>query len=73
MNMIDIISKKRDNKVLSKEEIEFFIDGYVKGRIPDYQVSSLLMAIFLNGLNDMETIYLTDSIFIAVKLWIYLK
>ena len=61
MNMIDIISKKRDNQILSKEEIEFFIDGYVKGRIPDYQVSSLLMAIFLNGLNDTETINLTDS------------
>ena len=61
MNMIDIIAKKRDNNILSKEEIEFFVSGYVKGVIPDYQVSSLLMAIFLNGLNDEETIYLTDS------------
>ncbi len=61
MNMIDIISKKRDNNALSKEEIEFFINGYVKGEIPDYQVSSLLMAIFLNGMNDTEAIYLTDS------------
>lgn len=61
MNMIDIISKKRDNLKLTKEEIKFFIDGYVKGEIPDYQVSSLLMAIFLNGLDDTETIYLTDA------------
>ncbi|MCR5461786.1 MAG: pyrimidine-nucleoside phosphorylase [bacterium] len=61
MNMIDIISKKRDNYKLSKEEIEFFINGYVKGEIPDYQVSSLLMAIFLNGLDDDETCNLTFS------------
>ena len=59
MNMIDIISKKRDNLKLEKEEIEFFINGYVKGEIPDYQVSSLLMAIFLNGLDDNETFNLT--------------
>ena len=61
MNMIDIISHKRDNLTLKKEEIEFFINGYVKGEIPDYQVSSLLMAIFLNGLNMEETYYLTLS------------
>ena len=61
MNMIDIISKKRDNLKLTKEEIEFFINGYVKGEIPDYQVSSLLMAIFLNGLDDNETFNLTMS------------
>ena len=61
MNMIDIISKKRDKLTLSKEEIEFFINGYVKGEIPDYQASSLLMAIFLNGLDMEETYYLTLS------------
>ena len=61
MNMIDIISKKRDKLTLTKEEIEFFINGYVDGMIPDYQVSSLLMAIFLNGLDDNETINLTDA------------
>ena len=59
MNMIDIISKKRDKLTLSKEEIEFFINGYVRKEIPDYQVSSLLMAIFLNGLDMEETYYLT--------------
>ena len=61
MNMIDIISKKRDKLTLSKEEIEFFINGYVRKEIPDYQVSSLLMAIFLNGLDMEETYYLTLS------------
>ena len=61
MNMIDIISKKRDKITLTKDEIEFFINGYVKGEIPDYQVSSLLMAIFLNGLDMDETYYLTLS------------
>lgn len=57
--MIDIIEKKRDGLVLSKEEIEFFVNGYVKSEIPDYQVSALLMAIYLNGLNESETSLLT--------------
>lgn len=59
MRMIDIIEKKRDGLVLSKEEIEFFVNGYVKSEIPDYQVSALLMAIYLNGLNEPETSLLT--------------
>ena len=59
MRMIDIIEKKRDGLVLSKEEIEFFVNGYVKSEIPDYQVSALLMAIYLNGLNESETSLLT--------------
>ena len=46
MRMVDIIEKKRDGHTLSKEEIEFFIKGYTKGDIPDYQASSLAMAIF---------------------------
>jgi pyrimidine-nucleoside phosphorylase len=57
--MYDIIEKKRDNKKLSKEEIEFFISNYVDGNIPDYQASSLLMAIFFNGLDDEELVTLT--------------
>lgn len=52
--MYDIISKKRDKGVLNKQEIDFFIDGYVKRKIPDYQMSALLMAIYLNGMNDDE-------------------
>lgn len=59
MNILDIIEKKRDNHSLSKEEIVFFIDNYVKDEIKDYQASSLLMAILLNGMNDQETSDLT--------------
>ena len=59
MLMTDIILKKRHNKKLSDEEIEFFIKGYVDGSIPDYQVSSLLMSICFNGMDDEETSKLT--------------
>src|SRR5574344_545931 len=61
MRIYDIIEKKRDNKELTKEEIDFFINGYVDGSIPDYQASALLMAIFLNGMNDKELTYLTNA------------
>lgn len=59
MRMYDIIAKKRDGGALSDEEIQFFINGYVKGEIPDYQVSALLMAIFFKGMTDRETASLT--------------
>lgn len=59
MRMYDIIEKKRDGGKLSKEEIEFWINGYVNNEIPDYQVSSLLMAIFFQGLDDEELTTLT--------------
>ena len=55
MRIIDIIEKKRDGYKLTKEEIEFFIKGYTNGDIPDYQVSPLLMAIYLNGMDDEES------------------
>ena len=61
MRMYDIIEKKRDGGKLSREEIDFWINGYVKGEIPDYQVSSLLMAIFFRGLDDRELTDLTIS------------
>jgi pyrimidine-nucleoside phosphorylase len=57
--MYDIIEKKRDGKRLTHEEIAFFINGYVSGQIPDYQASAFLMAAFLQGLDDEETVYLT--------------
>ncbi|QEY35882.1 pyrimidine-nucleoside phosphorylase [Caproiciproducens galactitolivorans] len=57
--MYDIIAKKRDGGELSDEEIQFFINGYVSGEIPDYQVSSLLMAIYFQGMTDRETASLT--------------
>ena len=59
MRMYDILSKKRNGDILSKEEIEFVIQGYVKGEIPDYQVSALLMAIYIQGMTDEETAILT--------------
>ncbi len=59
--MVDLITKKRDGMPLSKEEIHFFIDGYVKGVIPDYQVSALLMAIVFQGMNENETVNLTSE------------
>jgi pyrimidine-nucleoside phosphorylase len=59
MNMYEIISRKRDGHRLGSEEIEHFVRGYTQGRIPDYQASALLMAIFLNGMNDEETFHLT--------------
>lgn len=62
MRMYDIIRKKRDGGELSKQEIDFFIDGYVKGEIPDYQASALLMAIFFNGMSFDETVALTFAV-----------
>ncbi|MBC2255986.1 pyrimidine-nucleoside phosphorylase [Listeria ivanovii] len=59
MRMVDIISKKRDGKALSTEEIQFFIDGYTNGEIPDYQASALAMAIFFRDMNDEERADLT--------------
>lgn len=59
MRMIDIIEKKRDGHTLTTEEINFFIGGYVKGDIPDYQASSLAMAIYFQDMNDDERAALT--------------
>lgn len=61
MNMYDIIFKKREGDVLSGEEIQYFVEGYTGGTIPDYQASALLMAIFFRGLNSEETFLLTDA------------
>lgn len=57
--MVDVIEKKRDGKVLTTEEIQFFIDGYTKGDIPDYQASSLAMAVYFQDMNDDERAALT--------------
>ncbi len=61
MRIYDIILKKRDGGVLTKEEIEFFVKGYTFGEIPDYQASALMMAIFFRGMTDDETAILTES------------
>lgn len=55
-----IIKKKRDKKQLTADEIRWFIDGLVAGKIPEYQMSALLMAIFINGMTTKETAALTD-------------
>ena len=59
IHILDIIEKKRDNKELTKEEINFVIEGYTNGKIPDYQMSALIMAIYLNGMNSEETTNMT--------------
>ncbi len=61
MNIVDIIRKKRDGGTLTREEIAFWIDGTVSGAVADYQVSALLMALFLRGMTDEETATLTDA------------
>jgi len=61
MNMIDIIYKKRDGGILTEEDINFFVQGYTTGEIPDYQMSSLLMAIYFQGLDRQETYILTKA------------
>ncbi len=61
MHVTDIILKKRSGEALDKEEIDFFIKGYVDGSIPDYQASALLMAIWFNGMDPQETTDLTLS------------
>jgi len=61
MRMYDVILKKRNGGTLSDEEIRFFIDGYVRGEIPDYQAAALCMAIYYQGMNEQETVVLTDA------------
>lgn len=57
----EIIKKKRNNLALTAEEIEFFIDSYTHGKIPDYQMSALLMAIYFNGMTPKESVALTST------------
>ena len=59
MRMVDLIEKKRNGHVLSENEIKFFINGYISGDIPEYQVSAMLMAIYFRGMNKEEIAYLT--------------
>ena len=61
MRMVDIIVKKRMGEALTKEEIDFFIKGFTSGQIPDYQASSLAMAIVFQGMNKKEIGQLTDA------------
>lgn len=61
MRIYDIIKKKRDDEELSTEEINYFVEHYTTGHIPDYQISALFMAIFLNKMNKRETLDLTKA------------
>lgn len=61
MRIYDIIEKKRDGLKLTKEEIDFFVQEFTKENIEDYQASALLMAIFINGMDEEETVNLTES------------
>lgn len=61
MNMVQLFEKKKQGKELTQAEIQYFVDGYTTGSIPDYQASSLLMAIRLLGMTDEETFYLTKA------------
>ncbi len=60
MRMYDVIMKKRNGEVLTDEEIKFFVEGYTKGEIPDYQASAFMMAVYFQGMNDHETSVLTQ-------------
>ena len=62
MRAVDIIIKKRDGEVLSRDEIDFFIQGYARGDIPDYQASAFAMAVFFKGMSPQETTDLTLAI-----------
>lgn len=61
MRMYDLITKKKQGKALTKEEIEFIVEGFTKDQIPDYQMSAFLMAVYFQGMNIEETIHLTTA------------
>ena len=63
MRMVDLIEYKKNNGEFNQQQIQFIIDGYVDGSIPDYQMSALLMAIVINDMTDEEVIYLTKYVF----------
>jgi pyrimidine-nucleoside phosphorylase/thymidine phosphorylase len=61
MRTVDLIHRKRDGEELSAEEIQFLVDGYTRGEIPDYQISAFLMSVFFSGMTDREVSALTDK------------
>lgn len=60
-NMIDIITRKKRGEALTAEEIRFFVDGFTRGMIPDYQAAAFLMAVYFRGMNEVETAQLTQA------------
>ncbi|MGD8306070.1 MAG: thymidine phosphorylase [Ignavibacteria bacterium] len=67
MNIVELIIKKRDGKSLTKAEISYLVDSFTKGNIPEYQFSSFLMAVFLQGMNKKETADLTEAMLFSGK------
>ena len=67
MNPVELIRKKRNGEILTRDEINFLINGYTKNKIPDYQFSALLMAIFLKGMSKEETAALTEAMLYSGK------
>src|SRR5262249_50255022 len=61
MSILGSLLKKRNGNPLTEEEIDFFIQSYTQGSVPDYQASALLMAIYFQGLNKKETVALTKA------------
>src|SRR5689334_21876090 len=61
MRAVDVIEKKRDGGALTRDEIRFIVQGYTAGDGADYQISALLMAIFLRGMTDAEAVALTEE------------
>ena len=60
MRAVDVIQKKRDGAELTRQEIAFFVEGYTRGDVPDYQASALAMAVLFRGMTDTETLALTE-------------
>ena len=69
MDIVEIITAKKDKKALTKEQIHFFIKGYLDKTIEDYQASALLMAITINGMTSEETAYLTEEMRVSGEVW----
>ncbi len=61
MRTVDLIHRKRDGEELSPEELQFLVDGYTRGEIPDYQMSAFLMAVFYSSMSDREVSAMTES------------
>jgi pyrimidine-nucleoside phosphorylase len=61
MRAVDVILRKRGGEELTREEIAFFVEGYTRGEIPDYQASALAMAVYFRGMTEAETVALTES------------
>ena len=60
MNTVELITKKRNGQALTEAEIEYLVNGYTAGDIPDYQMSAFLMAVYFNGMDKAETVALTQ-------------